>query len=86
MGVKIIPLYGKTRQAVKADKVIIENSFIDTSVITLNRRKAILNYIIDNAVTHPKCFKCDSTTCSLNCWDKCEEELINWINKTATFQ
>ena len=86
MGVKIIPLYGKTRQAVKADEVIIQNSFNITSVITLDRRKAIINYIIDEAIVHPKCSKCNSTVCSINCWDECEEELINWINKTVTFK
>lgn len=86
MGVNIIPLYGKTRQAVKADKVIIKNSFVNTSVITCNRREAIINYIIDNAISHPKCSRCDSIACSNTCWDKREEELINWINKTVTFK
>ena len=86
MGVKIIPLYGKTRQAVKADEVITKSSFINTNAVTLNRREAIINYILDNAIVHPKCSKCDSIACSDKCWDKCEEELINWINKTVTFQ
>ena len=86
MGVYIIPLYGKTRQAVKADEVIIQNSFNITSVISLDRRKAIINYIIDEAISHPKCSKCNSTVCSNNCWDECEEQLINWINKTVTFK
>jgi hypothetical protein len=86
MGVNIIPLYGKTRQAVQAEEVIIRSSSIDTSGITYNRREAIINYILDNAIVHPKCSKCDSIACSDKCWDKCEEELINWINKTATFQ
>lgn len=82
----IIPLYGKTKQTVKAEEVIIKNNSIDTSSITLNRRKAIINYIIDNAIVHPKCSKCNSIVCSDSCWDQCEEELINWINKTVTFQ
>ena len=86
MGVNIIPLYGKTRQAIKADEIIILGSFHDTSVITLDRREAIINYILDNAVVHPKCSKCNSIACSDICWDKCEEELINWINKTVTFE
>ena len=86
MGVNIIPLYGKTRQAVKAEEVIIKNSSIDTSAITFNRREAIINYILDNVILHPKCSKCNSITCLDNCWDKCEEELINWINKTVTFE
>ena len=86
MGVNIIPLYGKTRQAVKAEEVIIKSSSVDASVITCNRREAIINYIIDNAIVHPKCSKCNDITCSDKCWDKCEEELINWINKTVTFK
>ena len=82
----IIPLYGKTKQAVKAEEVIIKNSSIDTSSITFNRREAIINYILDNTIVHPRCSKCDSITCPAKCWDKCEEELINWINKTVTFR
>lgn len=82
----IIYLYGKTRQTVKAEEVIIQSSSIDTSSITLNRREAIINYILDKAIVHPRCSKCDSIACSNTCWDQCEEELINWINKTVTFQ
>ena len=80
-----IPLYGKTRQAVKAEEVI-KSSSVDTSSITYNRREAIINYILDNAIVHPRCSKCNSTTCSFNCWNRCEEELINWVNKTVTFK
>ena len=86
MGVNIIPLYSETRQAVKDDAVIIKNSGIDNRGITLNRREAIINYILDNTIVHPRCCKCNSIACSDKCWDKCEEELINWINKTVTFQ
>lgn len=86
MGINIIPLYGKTRQAVKAKEVIIQNSSIDTSGITSNRKEAIIKYILDNAIVHPKCTKCNSIVCSDKCWDKCDKELINWINKTATFE
>lgn len=82
----IIPLYGKTRQTVNAEEVIIRSSSIDTSGITYNRREAIINYILDNAIVHPRCSKCDSIACPNTCWDQCEEELINWINKTVTFQ
>lgn len=86
MGINIIPLYSKAKQYVEADTVIRNNCFKISSVMTLHRREAVINYILDNAIVHPRCSKCNSTTCGDVCWDKCEEELINWVNKTVTFK